>query len=62
MEKKELIDLMKRLDILVILELSKYGFNIKEIAKILGTSSDTISKLFLNKYKKISKSRENSND
>ncbi len=62
MEKKELDNLMKRLDILVILELAKYGFNIKEIAKILGLSDNTISKMFLNKYKKISKSKENLND
>jgi len=62
MEKKELDDLMKRLDILVILELAKYGFNIKEIAKILSLSDNTISKMFLNKYKKISKLKANPND
>lgn len=57
------IDVIKnRLDIITIILLSKSGFNIKEIGKILEMSDKTISKLFLNKYTKISKSKEDSNE
>ena len=42
---KRLDEMLKKLDILVVVQLAKSGFTLKEVAKVLGVSEDTIERM-----------------
>jgi DNA-binding NarL/FixJ family response regulator len=52
---RKLDEILKKLDIIVIVQLAKSGLTLKEIAKVLGVSEDTIERML--PFKKLKPKR-----
>jgi len=53
MSEDKFKEVLKRLDVIIVIMLAKSGVSQREIAKILGMSTKTIVKIFGKNYEKI---------